>query len=172
MKNFIICVGVVCVTILCIFHRPITPRRESVEDDVCEYYASLLEKQHNPYLLPLDKNEYKKRLCVNKTYKIYDVELSWLNHEGFASLFNIILIDDDLQDTKYCETLCHEILHQCYYTSNERFVEYMTFVTLYESSDECLRNVGIKLGVNRLRQTSNNSYWCKDLIIKYLKGVL
>jgi len=53
---------------------------------------------------------------------------------------NLVLLDDSLNCVQTIQTLTHELCHIKYYTNNETYTEYMTFVELYESDNIYLKN--------------------------------
>lgn len=168
--NSVILAIVIVVSILL---RPVTQPKSDVCVSDVEIFKQYLWEQHNPYDTPLSNKIYKDKIdkLLNlQNYKIVTRDLDWLNASGFsATIFNRIILDDDLTGVSYCTSLVHEVLHYRYFSANERFIQYMTFVVLYESKDPHLRNVGIKYGYNEIGDTPTNRYWCADLIIDYLK---
>lgn len=151
------------------FHNnPIKQYTEN-ESVICKTYLS---GQRNPYLLPLNRDCYKDKITniIDITpYTIYHKNLDFLFTDGFCvNLMNIIFIDDDLNHTSYARVLMHELIHCKYNTPDERYVNFTTFVLLYESEDPYLHEVGLIMGCEQLNQTKRDFYWCKDLVIDYL----
>ena len=159
-------------TSLATLYRPMCEKYEYTDIEL-QYYTNKLYREYNFYLHPLSNQEYKSKvddLLTATDYDYYEVELNWLHVSGFsATFFNAILVDDDLEHFNYCKILTHEILHYKTSSSDERYVEYLTFKVLYESDDIDLHNVGVELGIHKLEQETKNKYWCKDLIINYLR---
>ena len=87
------------------------------------------------------------------------------------SWFNIVTLDNDLTGWDMLYVLTHELCHIKYYTADETFTEYMTFVELYESENEFMHNRGdwiIREQVYYKRKI-NTEYDCAYYIIEYLK---
>ena len=76
---------------------------------------------------------------INYTLKWGDLKSD--NKLGTSTLiFNIVTLDCTLNGWEILSTLAHELCHLKYYTSNETYTEYMTFVELYESDNDILKN--------------------------------
>lgn len=56
-------------------------------------------------------------------------------------LFRRVVVNSTLDGGDYVVTYTHELTHLKYWCENETFVSYKTFVALYESGNEILRNV-------------------------------
>jgi hypothetical protein len=50
------------------------------------------------------------------------------------------MLDNELNSTQTIQTLAHELCHIKYYTNNETYTEYMTFIELYQSDNVYLKN--------------------------------
>lgn len=114
------------------------------------------------------KQEIKNKLedIIDVDYYIYiETELND-NINGCTNLmFRYILIDKDLSQLDYIETMCHELIHLKYNTGNERFTQYQTFITLYNSE---FRQVAL----NIIYYMENGYYYydydCYSQIVDYL----
>lgn len=76
-----------------------------------------------------------------------------------------VVIDTNATQSDYIETLCHELLHIKHFTANERFVNYKTFVTLYESE---FRQVAINMAWEMQNGKVEREYNCLAQICDYL----
>lgn len=103
------------------------------------------------------KQEIKNKLenIINVDYYIYIETDLKDNINGCTNLmFRCILIDKDLSQLDYIETMCHELIHLKYDTANERFTQYQTFITLYNSE---FRQVALNI-----IYYMENGYYCYD----------
>lgn len=90
---------------------------------------------------------------------------------GFALCMPpIVMIDDDLNGVSYITTYVHELMHIKYQTTNERFVVFMTFKTMYESGSDVLRNCSMELAYMVVSGAYEREYDCGYYILEYLKG--
>lgn len=55
-------------------------------------------------------------------------------------IINVVTLDNTLTGWDILYTLTHELCHIKYYTSNETYTEFRTFVELYESNNDVLKN--------------------------------
>jgi hypothetical protein len=159
----------VTLVLLCVLNRPLYKKQNYTESELIEV-KNFLENEFDPYLLPLSNEEYKIKIdkCLNVVdYKYFESNLSWFKCDGYCSILSrVIIIDYDIKYTKYCRVLTHELMHYMNFSTNERYIDYMTFKVLYESNDKHLHNVGVKCGHDML--SGENA----DLIIYYMKGVM
>lgn len=168
-----LCTIIFISTYLAVLYRPICLSYNYTEQDLRVAIKHLYSQYNYYHKYSLSNEEYKARVdneLNTHNYKLVTKDLSRYELGGFsANLINTIYIDDDLNDYNFCKTLTHEILHWQTSSSNERYINYLTFKTLYNSNDPELKNVGIRFGITKLEQTTKNKYWCKDLIINYLR---
>ena len=71
--------------------------------------------------------------------------------------------------SNYTWILTHESLHLKYFSSNEKWVEYMTFVTLYESDISYFKYVALDNAIDILNGTRYSQYDCSLNILKYFE---
>lgn len=76
-----------------------------------------------------------------------------------------IIMDNTASQNDYVETFCHELLHIKYFTANDRFVNYKTFVTLYESE---FMQVAINMAWEMQQCYVDREYDCLAQICDYL----
>ena len=70
----------------------------------------------------------------------------------------------------YIFNFAHEYMHLKYMTASERFVNFEAFKLLYESNDECFRNVAILYATQDMYGNIPESYSCWGQIYEHLKG--
>lgn len=81
-------------------------------------------------------------------------------------LFRTIEVSPQLTTNEYIEVMCHELMHLKYHTRNERFAQYQTFVTLYNSE---FRDIALKIAYDmgeRLYEYEDN---CYEQIVDFLE---
>lgn len=76
-----------------------------------------------------------------------------------------VVMDTTASQNDYIETFCHELLHIKHFTSNERFVNYKTFITLYESE---FRQVALNMAWKMQNGQCEKEYNCLAQICDYL----
>ena len=81
-------------------------------------------------------------------------------------MFRIITIQRNLSQMLYIDVLCHELLHLKYYSINERFVMYKTFITLYNSE---FKQVAINIAYRMKHGYYPYKYECYAQIVEYLE---
>lgn len=85
---------------------------------------------------------------------------------GKSNLFlRQVVMDNEARQNEYIADFCHELLHIKYFTTNERFVTYKTFVTLYESE---FRQVAINMACEMQNGKVDKEYNCLAQICDYL----
>lgn len=86
--------------------------------------------------------------------------------------FRLIFIDDKISGLELIETLAHELCHLKYFTDNEAFTQYMTFVELYESGNYILRQAALRIADTQCRNGENvhAKYDCGAYIKKYMEN--
>ena len=87
-------------------------------------------------------------------------------------VLNIVTLDNTLSGWEIISTLTHELCHIKYYSSNETFIEYISFVELYESGIDILENRAEWLIYEQcvIKIRANTEYDCSWYIIEYLKS--
>lgn len=121
---------------------------------------------------PLSNRVYRNMLDEEFCLKVYFYQVIDLPDEinGWSNCWTrTIKIDKQIQGYSYCKTLCHEMIHIKYCTGDETFTSYMTFVTLYESDNIHLKQVGAWFGIDQIDKCYRGEYNCRDYIIKYFK---
>lgn len=84
-----------------------------------------------------------------------------------ALMFRTIVIDNTLSDNEYIETMCHELIHLKYNAGNERFTQYQTFVTLYNSEfRQIALNIAHEMQIGRYAY----EYDCTAQIVDFLNN--
>lgn len=81
-------------------------------------------------------------------------------------LYRLVEVDRDIAINDYIETVCHELCHLKYNTANERYTQYKTFVTLYESE---FRQIALNIAYKMQRDKYSRQYNCLGQIIEYLQ---
>ena len=111
---------------------------------------------------------------ISYTLKFKDMRENGLlgNAKFFCGIswFNTITLDNDLSGWETIYVLTHELCHIKYYTCNETFTEYMTFIELYESDNEIMHNRGEWLAREQVYYKTrwHTEYDCSYYIKKYL----
>lgn len=119
----------------------------------------------------LSQQEYKSLLDSEIRVKPYILTRITLQQDGRTFVhYRFININPDVDGVEYCVILAHEMIHLKYMIMDERFVEFTTFKTLYESKNEHLHKAGCYLGLGVLNNGYLEQYNCKGEIIEYLIG--
>lgn len=117
-----------------------------------------------------------KRLCNEHFGFTYLLIETPLRHKGLLGRaipnYGIILVDNSIDGWELVKTLAHELCHIKYYTANETFTEYMTFVELYESDNYILKQVALNLANEHCydKRHYNTKYDVAWYINDYLGG--
>lgn len=82
----------------------------------------------------------------------------------------LIIMQDNADIVDYIFNFAHEYMHLKYMTASERFVNFEAFKLLYESGDECFRNVAIMYANQDMYGNIPETYSCWGQIYEYLKG--
>ena len=82
----------------------------------------------------------------------------------------LIIMQDNADIVDYIFNFAHEYMHLKYMTASERFVNFEAFKLLYESNDECFRNVAIMYANQDMYGNIPETYSCWGQIYEYLKG--
>ena len=80
----------------------------------------------------------------------------------------LIIMQDNADIVDYIFNFAHEYMHLKYMTASERFVNFEAFKLLYESNDECFRNVAIMYANQDMYGNIPESYSCWYYIKDYL----
>lgn len=82
-------------------------------------------------------------------------------------MFRTILIASDLSVNEYIEIVCHEFIHLKYNTGNERFTQYQTFITLYNSE---FRQIALNIAHDMQAGRYAYEYDCTAQIVDFLNN--
>ena len=82
----------------------------------------------------------------------------------------LIIMQNNSSIEDYIFNFAHEYMHLKYMTASERFVNFEAFKLLYESDDECFRNVAIMYANQDMYGNIPETYSCWGQIYEYLKG--
>lgn len=119
---------------------------------------------------------YSKKQIRNKLEKLTGVTLYFYNEKTLRDgdkgvsnpMYRFIVIDKSLSANEYIEIMCHELMHLKYNTVNERYVQYHTFVTLFNSE---FRQIALNI-VHKMQYGEYlYEYNCYAQICDYLKEV-
>lgn len=119
---------------------------------------------------------YSKKQIRNKIEKLTGVNI-YLYKEKYLRegdkgicfpMFRFVIIDKNLTQNEYIECICHELTHLKYNTVNERYVQYQTFVTLFNSE---FRQIAINIVYKMQYGEYLYEYECYAQIYDYLKEV-
>ncbi len=80
----------------------------------------------------------------------------------------LIIMQDNADIVDYIFNFAHEYMHLKYMTASERFVNFEAFKLLYESDDECFRNVAIMYANQDMYGNIPETYSCWYYIKEYL----
>ena len=93
------------------------------------------------------------------------------NENGKSSVIaRIIWIRPNLKGLNDIKTYAHEIIHVKYQVANERFVQFKTITTLYESEDNFLKYVAINYANDILKGNYTKEYDCGYYLLEYFKN--
>ena len=96
-----------------------------------------------PEYMPLQDNDQAIELVNEHFNMTYILRVADLDESLFGQSIvpiSLVILDDELNSTQTIQTLAHELCHIKYFTNNETYTEYMTFVELYESDNIYLKN--------------------------------
>lgn len=80
----------------------------------------------------------------------------------------LIIMQYNADIVDYIFNFAHEYMHLKYMTASERFVNFEAFKLLYESNDECFRNVAIMYAKQDMNGNAPEPYSCWYYIKEYL----
>lgn len=132
----------------------------------------LLSKPDYPEYIEIDKSIELVNSMFNINYSLSFADLKSIGLLGMAHVTTRqVVIDNTLSGWDILYTLTHELCHIKYYTSNEAYTEYMTFINLYENSNNILHLRGEWVAYEQctLQLRKNTEYDCSYYILKYLK---
>ena len=87
-----------------------------------------------------------------------------------VAFFRYVVIEEDCPIDWYIMALTHELVHITEFVGCERYAEYRTFVKLYKSDNEQLRQVAGEVGNFAYFKNFPQEYQCWYYIYNYLKG--
>jgi hypothetical protein len=117
---------------------------------------------------PKNRNEIRKDIEDLLNIRFYFYEETKIEDGGMCNpIIRKILLSSDLTDIEYIEIFCHELCHIKYFTSNERFTQYKTWETLYNSDK--YRPVANYILYKMSRRMYYKEYDCYCQILEYLK---
>lgn len=116
-----------------------------------------------------------KEECKKLVADLYDTPHLYLEFKKDVSssiyIPPIVCMQKGLDNRQFIIDYAHELTHIKYQTSNETFVTFTTFKTLYESDNEHLHYCGAFYGACILSgEFGNTEYDCGWYILDYLKG--
>ena len=129
-----------------------------------------------PTVMSLDITQEEAINIVNKhfnyPYILIKTDLDSSTSGKAIPVLNIIFLEKDLSGWETLSTLTHEICHLKYYTVNETYTEYMTFVELFESKNKFM-NLRANYMIHRhcvFKKYVDINYDCSYYILEYLKN--
>ena len=117
------------------------------------------------------KKEIRNKLETLTGVKWYSYKEKTLKegNKGMSSpMLRRIVVDKNLTENEYIEVMCHELLHLKYNTINERYVQYHTFVTLFNSE---FRQIALNIVYKMQYGEYLYEYVCYAQIYDYLEEV-
>ena len=167
------CAIVLCLILLGVFYRPLYKFNYYTNSDVVNAQQVLWEDL-DIQQKTLTKQEYKtlveQELHISHYVLIEKDTIRYKDAYGYAMpLIRTVVLKKDLNAFYYTQTLTHELIHIKYFSADERFVDYMTFRTLYESNNEYLHNMGVIYGIMVVEDYIKPEYSCKGQLVNYLK---
>jgi hypothetical protein len=138
-----------------------------------EQYINTRRRLYQEYQPIVTNRTYKEyRELISKELNFYTYIYNEVDfkdkHDGIAVLpcFNIF-VETGLDSYDYCTTFMHELNHIVEFSSQENYVDFMTFKKLYESEDEELHQYGIRFAFAHLDNNVTHDYNCSEKIIEY-----
>lgn len=96
--------------------------------------------------------------------------LEYNNTSGKAFILSkVVYIDPRLDDANFVMTLTHELVHIKYRSSNERFTQYIAWITLYTSDNRYFTNIALWQATLDNRGEVSKKYSITGYIAEYLK---
>lgn len=137
-------------------------------------------KQAEPIALTYTPREiaYTREKVRNKIETIAGKQLYFYAEQDLYSrkriygetvfFIRLIIMQDNSDIVDYIFNFAHEYMHLKYMTASERFVNFEAFKLLYESDDECFRNVAIMYANQDMYGNIPEPYSCWYYIKEYL----
>ena len=120
---------------------------DAPKSDKVYYIEKLLDDYNTDKHQPLENVEIKKLVDKNvdlKCYMLFYKDIKPDNTYGRAfPVFRSIYIDTSLKTHRYAIVLTHEMIHIKHLTVNEMYTQYQTFLYLFESDNEYLKECGV-----------------------------
>lgn len=125
-----------------------------------------VQYQHVTYSYSRQEVRNKLENILGVNHYIYIEKELEDNIGGYTyPMFRCIVINTNLSELDYVEAICHELIHLKYNTGSERFVQYQTFITLYNSEFK-------QVAINIIYYLENGYYYyeydCYAQIVEYL----
>lgn len=116
-----------------------------------------------------NRNEIRKEIGELLGVNVYFYRETKLeNAMGVCNPFiREVVLSTDLNDMEYIETICHELCHIKYFTINERFTQYKTWETLYNTNK--YKPVANYILYKMSRNKYYKDYNCYYQILEYLE---
>lgn len=132
-----------------------------------KYANKTIDVKYEETDFKISNNQIRERIERLVGVKVYWYsEESQRDNAGASNLyFRHVIMDNTISQSDYIETFCHELLHFKYFTTNERFVNYKTFITLYESE---FKQVAINMAWEMQNGKVEREYNCLAQICDYL----
>ena len=144
--------GIVLISTIIIFSSVIISIGTYIEKSHSNFYY-IEEKNTINFTYPDDTYLYDKKEVRKKLEKLTGIKCYTYREEYFSldlkySAYCVIIrreivIDESLSYYGYVKSLCHELCHLKYLSAKERYVDYKTFVLLYESNEPGFRNTAL-----------------------------
>ena len=83
-------------------------------------------------------------------------------------MLRIIKIDNKAENFFYCSAFAHEMIHLTGYIQQESYVNFQTFLYLFEHDDPEFHNFGVLLGIYSLQGMYPREYDCNGNIINFV----
>lgn len=140
-----------------------------------EYKSSTTMQIDNIVVRPAN---FTRNLAKDKIDDIFDNSFYILEYEeieppttGYCDiLIRYVCLDKDLSLENFVWTLTHELVHLNYFTANERFVNFQTFIILYESDFEYFRQIALEYANLEFSGKVEYEYSCAGYVEEYLKA--
>ena len=176
MKKFSIVLAILTTitisSILLAFNLRNNHKFVEVNDYTRQMSINYLNSQVKNNHYTLSKQEFRTLLEDELDFDHYVYKEGNATNGGYSvTALRYIKMDKSINIEQYCIILCHEMCHIKYFTANEIYTQFMTFKTLYESTNKELKQVGIWFGIYILNREYSNNYDCSKLIVDYLKEI-
>lgn len=135
------------------------------------FAISLLEKEYVEITNHKTKEEYRQIIEKDFNCRLYiyqELDLPEGVDGQCQPLFRIIKIDTEATEFFYCSAFAHEMIHLTSYIQQENYVNYRTFVYLFEHEDPEFHNYGVMMGIYSLYGMYPSQYDCNGDIIQYV----